>query len=364
MKTLHSTSTQRACRGGQTLAELMITIPLMTLLVAGMGSAIKVATKAVPDSTSTSSAALSSARALDLFAGDVAFATSITTNVTTTAAARQLTFVIPDRDGVAPATETVTYSWSGVSGDPLLRTFNGTTTTVATNLQEFQLAYDKRATSVVNNTTNTSAETLLISSDGSSSLSDEYLTSSNWCGQYFLPVLSSTVTGWNVTKVKFRAKQHSAPDGTFAVQIRSSQNRLPTSTVLDQQTMTESSLSGSYVLQTVTFANVPIQSPTQGLCLVLKSTAGTFSADFNSWGGGGLGNSYIVRTTSSGGSWTPTTGDSLRYYVYGTVTTNSSSTSTQYLLTNVRCTIRVGGATSSRLTTSFRVPNEPQVAGP
>lgn len=363
MKTLHLTAPQPRYRNGHTLAELMITIPLMTMLLVGMGSAIKIATKAVPDGASTSSAALTSARALDLFAGDVAFATAITTNVTTTAAARQLTFSIPDRDGVAPTTETVTYSWSGVAGDPLQRTFNGTTTTVATNIQEFQLAYDKRATAVVTTSTNTSAETLLISADGSANSDSEFLDTDDWCGQYFQPVLASTVTGWKVTKVRFRARKNGSSTGTVAVQIRSAQNRLPTSTILDQQTMYENTLNGSYALQTFTFTDVPLQSPMQGLCLTLKTTSGGSAADVQSWDGG-QSNTNIVRTGNSGSSWNPTSDESLRYYVYGTVTTNSSNSATQYLLTNVRCTIRSGGATGSRLTTSIRVPNEPQVAGP
>jgi hypothetical protein len=49
--------------------------------------------------------------------------------------------------------------------------------------------------------------------------------------------------------------------------------------------------------------------------------------------------------------------------MYGTVTT-PNPTSYLYYLTGVRCKLRVGTDTNSRVYTTMRVPNEPQVAGP
>ena len=101
-------------RSGHTLTELTVALPIMAMLALGMASAIKLAARSIPDGTSVSDSTLTAARAMDLFAGEVAFATAIGTDVTSGTAARQVTFEIPDRDGQTPATETVTYSWSGI----------------------------------------------------------------------------------------------------------------------------------------------------------------------------------------------------------------------------------------------------------
>jgi hypothetical protein len=53
----------------------------------------------------------------------------------------------------------------------------------------------------------------------------------------------------------------------------------------------------------------------------------------------------------------------MNYYVYGTVST-PDPVSYQYLLTDVRCTLRSGPDPLARIQTSIRVVNEPQVTGP
>jgi len=350
-------------RPGHTLAELTVALPIMAMLAVGMASAVKLATKSMPDGTSASDSTLAAARALDLFAGEVAYATSFVTDVENPAAGRQLTFVIPDRDGKAPATETVTWSWSGVPGDPLLRSFNGVTSPVATDVQEFDLCYDKQVNSFPTMAHNTTAEMLLLNCDGTTSTADFAITTSNWCGQYFVPFLPSNAVGWNVTKVQFMARQNGSNSGQTAVQIRTANNKLPTSTVLDQQILLENTLTSSHTLKTLTFANVPMQSPNQGLCLVLQVAASAPTAYIQYWAGGKV-NACYVSTTTSGGTWTATKTSSLRCYIYGTVTTETPSSVEQESLSSVRCTLRIGGAPHSRLTTSIRILNEPQVTGP
>ena len=260
-------------RSGHTLTELTVALPIMAMLALGMASAIKLAARSIPDGTSVSDSTLSAARAMDRFAGEVAFATAIDTDVTSGSAARQVTFEIPDRDGQTPATETVTYSWSGIPGDPLLRAFNGTTSTVAANVHEFALSYEKRVTPAAVTATTTSAESQLIFSFWLTNVADSPITTSDWCGQYFLPLLSPDVVGWNVTKVQFLAKLNGHTTGQTAVQIRTANNRLPTSTVLDQQILLENTLTYFHTVKTLAFSNVPMQSRNQGLCLVLKLAA-------------------------------------------------------------------------------------------
>lgn len=341
----------------------MVALPVMALLAVAMASSIKLAARSIPGGGSVADSTLAAARALDLLAGDLAFATAIHTDVTQADAAQEITFLIPDRDGQLPAAETVAYSWSGVPNAPLVRTFNGTAATVAADVQEFELSYEKRVKTITATDTNTSEEILLISADGTTSTANFSITTSAWCGQFFLPLLPPEVVGWNVTKVQFMARINDKTTGQTSVQIRMAENGLPSGTVLDQQILLESALSSSYALTTLNFTNVPMQPRNQGLCLVLQFAANSPTGFAQYWAGGKL-NSHFLSTTTSGTTWTATKASSLRCYVYGTVQTNSTTPTPQYFLTNVHCRLRLGAAPQSRLTTSIRVLNEPEVSGP
>lgn len=124
-------------QGGYTLLELVICMPLMALLMLGMSSAILISSRAMPDNESAGSALLQSAAALDGLAAELTNATTINSRSSTA-----LTFVTPDRgsDGVA---DTISYSWSGTAGTPLLRQVNGSTAEeVITSVQRLALTYD------------------------------------------------------------------------------------------------------------------------------------------------------------------------------------------------------------------------------
>ena len=362
MKNISPRSSARRRTSGYTLLEIVVALPIMALLMVGLGSAIKIAAQAVPNGTSTSSATLSGREVLDLVTADLTYATSIATDVTTAGAANQLTFNIPESDGLPPTTETITYSWSGTAGAPLTRTFNGTTTTIAPSVQEFSLAYDKRSKALPT-TYSAGAETLLISSDGFSLFpANNDVTSSNWFGQYFQPILASNVHSWNVTRAQLYLKKKGPNDGQNLIQIRSALGGLPTSSVLAQTTLPESSLTPNYQLQSIGFSGAPYMSPSTGLCLVVQWQANSTSCTVQSWGSSAA-NSNLVMTSNAGLPWTASSGNSLKYYIYGTVQT-PNPTAYQYLLTGIRCTLRLGSGNNSRLITTVRVLNEPAVTGP
>jgi len=340
---------------------MVVSLPIMALLMVGLGSAIKLSVQAVPNGTSTSSATLSGREVLDLVTADLTYATAITTDVTTAGAANQLTFNIPDRDGLAPTTETITYSWSGVAGTPLTRTFNGTTTTIAPSIQEFTLAYDKRSKALPTSYS-AGAETLLISSDGLTLFpGNNSVTSTNWVGQYFQPILAANVHSWNVTRVQLYLEKGTGTDGQTLVQIRPAAGGLPTTSVMAQTTVLATSLGGTYKLTSIGFSSCPFVSPAVGLCLVAKWQEGTTFTIVESWGTSAV-NSKMVSTTNGGTTW-QTSSSGLKYYVYGTVQT-PNPTAYQYLLTGIRCTLRLGSGANSRLNTNVRVLNEPAVTGP
>src|SRR5580765_8068353 len=124
---------------GFTLIEVLLSAAIIAVIMLGLQSAMVLAARAAPSRTTSNAAALRSGRALDQLTSDLSYATSITTMTATT-----IEFTVPDRNGDSQP-ETIRYSWTGVSGDPLLRTVNNhTPAAIAPSVNEFQLIYDKR----------------------------------------------------------------------------------------------------------------------------------------------------------------------------------------------------------------------------
>ncbi len=120
--TLHRTTLIRPGRLAMTLVELVLSLVIMSVLMAGMTSAILLASRATPAAASPATEQRALSEALDRFASELALATSIT-ELTNTA----ITFTLPDRAHGAAGPETVRYDWSGTAGAPLTRAYNGAT---------------------------------------------------------------------------------------------------------------------------------------------------------------------------------------------------------------------------------------------
>jgi prepilin-type N-terminal cleavage/methylation domain-containing protein len=377
-----SPNDQIKLRPGFTLIELIISTAILAIILVGMHSAMLIASRASPDRAGVNSATLRAGAAADQLIADLTYATSITS---TSATAVQ--FTVPDRnDDGSP--DTIRYSWSGVSGAGLMRTVNGgTPAAIAADVREFSLAYDKRP-QPRSPTSSESGEVLLSSYDASAGLlglgglADQKITSSTFVGQYFKPSLPGAATGWRVTRVRLKAQSENSGSsggllggllggsgsssggaGVTRVQIRTVSPGGTPATILDETTLLESSLVSSYAWQNLSFTGVANRPPGSGLCIVLQWSADTEACDvqYDSQASGST--QYLLRTTNGGTSWSASAGQDLQYYVYGTYTTTDPIV-TDYLLTDVRCTVRVGGDAQSRLNTTIRVLNEPQVSGP
>jgi prepilin-type N-terminal cleavage/methylation domain-containing protein len=341
-----------------TIIELLATLMILAILLTATQSAMMLAGKAVPNGNGVIASQIRTSRALDTIAADLQYATSITT-----ATATDLQFVVPDRNGDGSA-ETIRYTWSGTAGDPLTRTYNaGSAVTILSNVQEFQLVYDKRSKALPTSYSE-SAETLLASYDTVLDLDDWSVSDNNWIGQYFQPILPANTTSWKITRVKFQASHTLKSNGQTYVQICYSSAGLPVSAVLDQVTLLENTLPGSASWQQCSFSNASGIPPSTGLCLVFQCAANSPSCNIQYQTLGALANgAYLVTTTDGGSSWSGLPTQAMPYYVYGTITTPDSVVY-QYTLTDVRASLRAGSDSLARATTSIRVFNEPQVAGP
>jgi hypothetical protein len=338
--------------------EVVVATAILGILLAGMASAVMLALRAVPDGKRGASATLVAGRAVEMLGADLFYATSVAT-----ATATEIVISIPDCTGDGMP-ETIRYYWSGTKGDPLTRQFNGgTAATVAANVQEFGLAYQKRKVQLPT-AYGEGPEVLLASYDTANLLLHVAIDNNNLRAEYFAPTLPPEATSWRVSRIQFRGQAAGFSDGTLQVQLRPTIGGDPGAGVLEEVSIAESALPLICQWNDVGFSNVSGLAPGTGVWLVLQGATDKDAAEacVETWDTSPPNVSY--RLSSDGGnSWSTISGHQLRFYAYGKITTPNPVTY-QYLLSQVSCTLRSDSDTSSRLQTSIRVVNEPQVSGP
>jgi hypothetical protein len=340
----------------------MIAMGIMTALLLAVQSTIVLAARAIPDSRSKATALITSSAALDALNADLTFATAIVSR-----GDRQITFQVADRNGDGSA-ETITWAWSGTSGASLTRTVNsGSAVAYATGVKAFSLAYDVRSTPAPASYTAGPEQLFAYNAGNPGGLvalinpnTDNRIRSDEWVGQYFKPTLPSNAVSWAVTRIQLKAQIRNSIDGQVAVQIRPvNTSGLPTTTVLDQAILSESSLGSNYAWKQFSYTAASGIPPTSGAAIVCKWVAGADACEFQ-------GQSILLvdgnKLTSNGVTWT-TSSQTLNYYVYGTVTTQDPVT-TLYYLTGARATLSTSADSGATARATIRMINEIQVTGP
>jgi prepilin-type N-terminal cleavage/methylation domain-containing protein len=343
---------------GFTLVEVVLAIVVLSVLLLGMHSAMLLAWRASPQRDSVNSATTSAAAAIDLLASELALATSITA-----ATDSSVRFVVPDRTGDG-APDTIQYSWSGSKGDPLLRTINNAAATVAANLAEFQLTYEKRSQPLPTTYTESGEVTLsYYDSLNLLNLGNFAVKDNQFVGQCFKPSLPHGATHWRVTRTMLRMRSRGSTGGETRIQLRGTNGTTPT-TILEEVLLLESSLGSAYSWREFTFSNVGGRPAGSSLCLVAQWSKDADACDIEYQNLlASAGNSDLVQTTNGGATWTAPAGQDLQYYIYGTYST-PDPVEHVYWLTGVGCALRCGNDAQARVQTTIRLLNEPQVPGP
>ncbi len=148
----------------------------------------------------------------------------------------------------------------------------------------------------------------------------------------------------------------------MSVQIRGAGgNRLPTSNVLAQQHLAESSLGIDWAWKEVVFSEPADElAPDQNICLVLQGLAGADAGwirrdDQQAFG--------WVETSDSGASWKYEAGRKMYYKLYGTYTTPAPEDLTirRKYLACVHLSLRLGDDPASRVDTGAPTLNTPEL---
>jgi len=344
---------------GFTLVEMVVSLGIASALMLGVGAAMLIAARAMPDARSPTGAIVDSGAALEQMITELQYAVSIPNK-----SATMVEFTVADRDG-NDIPETIRYEWSGAAGDPLARRYNGgAAVQVLADVRDFALSWDLLTITTVVPQGNESAETILCSYDSTANLNNYPMKSSEWYGQYFRPALPADAVSWKVTRVRLSARTDGAAAGECRVQLQqATAGKLPSGTVIEEKTLLESSLLSGYQEQEFTFTQAGGLSPTQGLCTVVKWIADATACQL--WGvkaNGSTSDSFMVKSSDKGVSWTAPAGTSLLYTVYGTVTTTGQpQVQNTYYLNRVNIRLRAGADAQTTLQSAVRLLNKPEV---
>jgi hypothetical protein len=344
----------RRRRPGYSLVELVLALGVIALLLLGAQSAILLASRALPDSNTPQARRVRAANALELIAGDLTDAVSITR-----AAANDIEFTVPDRNGDGQP-DTIRYSTNGNAGQ-FRRTYNGQSQTLLKRLDAFTVAYEIRpdADPV---TYADGAEMLLASNDAAVNVADYTIDSAHWISTSFRPVLPAAAASWTVTRLKIRARPHGAALGLAKVQVRPAAADTPAANVLDEVTLVEGLLPAAYAWIEFTFPKSPRFSPGESAAIVLQWATDTEACDVQyQTAGVASANTALALSDSGGSTWAPDTGKSMLFYAYGKIASPAPLTYAT-VLTMARVGIQLDGDT--RLDTAVRIPNQPKVTLP
>ena len=377
-------SCRRAGRRGVTLAELIVSLFVMSILAGGMVSAVLIATNAVPDTDDPTQAVLDARAVVDQIAGDL-----LTAQVFTERIATALEFTIPDRNAdLAP--ETVRYAWSGTPGDPLTWQYNGgTVVNLVQDVREFDLSYSTRTvtTTETQGGTTTSAEFMMASFEGWDGIPPSPLpfpvTLTGWAAEFFtVSGVPPEADSLSITRVELQMCQGTLLDaGTFSVGIHdvaAPGNPEPATDPIGTPVVVSSSTLNPYPTfdwEGFTFSDVLISNPSTEYVIVLKGSWPDISpmdaqvrryTDRNA----PADDTVALWTSDSGSSWDPRANrrdeyDTL-FRVYGRYETTGEQLVdvTRYFVTRVNVQLRVGPDASTRVETAVQVLNAPEVTGP
>jgi type II secretory pathway pseudopilin PulG len=339
-------------RPGFTLVELVVGMITLSILMLAVSAAIVLASRAMPGAgENPSSAALQAANAADRIAAELESAVFILEHSQSTIA-----FTVADRNGDG-LPERIRYAWSAAPGDPLTRQYNGgSVTAMVDNVQQFVLVPEIRSVTEAypGAGVEDAFDSLLVSNDSGSGLSDLDVKSDRWPGQHFAMNLPGASMGWRPTRIRFMVRKVSSSSSS-SVQLQPAGPDLkPTSTVLQSQVMDGNALPTSYEWREFSFGGLDRVAPANATCLVLKHLSGTASATVQANAGSGL-----LTSSNQGLTWAYNSTKSLRCQLYGKVTQPGP---TQYAVTQYLLGLRIAlkaAAVGREVETSVQTLNQP-----
>lgn len=349
----------RARRSAFTLVETVVSVTVMSIVMLGLGSAIVIASKALPDPNRLTSRLIQeSAIAADLLV-DLQEARYIAERT-----AHAITFTVSDRDGDG-SPERIRYAWSGTPGDPLTREYNtASAVTVLHDVYGFDLSYDTQETTEEYPGPLIESSNAILTQFVGPGDSDFVVTSQNWIGQCFDPkaFLPGLAVSWSFTAIEFVARSVNTTNGASDLRVRpATPDHEPSTESLKSIGLNENRLSGVSRWEEIAVNGGDLNDmPTdRELCFVVEWKKFDESAAIQYAAAGGSGR---VATADAGTSWTSYASSSMLYKVWGTYKVLSPrQTVTRQYVTGVRFSLQAGDDSAARIDTAVRTLNTPEM---
>ncbi len=340
-----------------TLVEVVTALAISSVLLAAVGSAVVIASQALPRTDSPTAAAIDGAAVFERMASELDTALFLVER-----GDRAVTFTVPDRDADGRA-ETIRYTWSGVAGDSLVRHYNGGPgVELLGQVNQFHMTYDVVSVgeSYHGKGVEDSADVLLATFGDGAGYRERGVTGSNWIGQYFLPDRARVGVSWRPTSIRVRARQAAIP-GEVKLTLHSATAGLKprVAELASSQLSYMQLVPWLHLWRELRVDTLGALPPDQGLCVVVRHITGNPGAyiEYDDTDGPGL-----LRTDNGGASWQYSSGKSLACAVYGRVTmAGAPQTVSRHYLTGITAIVRSGRSDAQRLQTRIPTLNHPEL---
>jgi prepilin-type N-terminal cleavage/methylation domain-containing protein len=357
-----------------TLAELMVSLAIASVLMAGLGSAVLLATRAVPDGHGPAGQVAAAASGLNLLATEMYYAQSFSS-----LQPNSVSFTVAPR-GSDTSPETITYSWSGVAGSPVLRQYdNGPASPVINHVSNFALTYNKRSKTTMQNVTVTTVgpEQQLASFTGWSGITpttvDYAPSSAAPISEYFQMTATppAGAVALTITRARLFLKAYSGGASAYTVGLYAPGSGVaPSATAMaGPVTVSSSTLGSTYAWTDIYFTKAVISNPSQNtFCLVVSAPTSTPSLYVQYLSSLLAPSDADVLQWYSGGAWGPallTNQQDMPFYCFGAWSTPSvvQQPVTDYYLQSAGIVLQTGADSSAPMNTTVEVYNQPKVTG-
>jgi prepilin-type N-terminal cleavage/methylation domain-containing protein len=353
----------RAHRPAFTLVELIASMAIYGLILAAVGAALTLITRAKPRTDALWRARMDGTRLAMQLTSDLQTAISFAERTATA-----VEFTVFDRGGDG-IDDTLRYAWSGTPGDPLMYSVNGgTPATLAPAVHAFSMAY--QANPPTAQPRGDELAVLKAHDDAPGGKFKDYgIDATHWCGVYLTPALPAGATKWHLRRFRFRAKRDGAQtDGVIKVIVaQADASGYPTAAVLDTVTVLEATLDANYTWVDVDITSASNLAPTQSVCVIVGFVAGSdkpAKIQYEENGSPMTAGTHWMTSSNAGGTWTgPDAARDMCFTAYGTYDVDTGAGAT-LLLQGVSVALQLGERTDSLIRTSVRILNAPEVVQP
>lgn len=329
----------------------MVALPLMVAVIASAGGIIAAANSSRSLADGQLASRVKSLAASQRILSDVQFAKSVAD-----ASSLAVEFSVGDRNGDS-TTDNLRYSWSGVEGEPLTYSFNGSTPeAIVEDVHQFSVHYKRQVTNKA---------TLIKRHDDAIGGKFQVfpINSGSSASQFFVPDIPDSAKTVDISRVRLLLRSAGQLDGTVSVSITKTdaQGRPEIDSVYQKSIVAESNLDSDFAWIDFHFSKLQAIETDRNFCIVVASEGGSDEAAelaFESSEVSLTANTHFMTSTNGGATWSiPNDSEDMRFYVIGS---HDGLKKLRTAFQTIHLSLQVGENPSALAISSTRFLNRPE----